>query len=128
MWDDAVTSQASTTTDNFPPSCMAMYLYIVYVYMLFMHCLECRPSVGEVETSTITTLASVSNDADSNFEEEEEVSVSTCDQAWYRENCENCGQGEPPCPFPRKCDSMRPSCTIPDPTPPTPTGREVTPT
>ena len=91
---------------------MAMYLYIVY--MLFMHCLECRPSVGEVETSTITTPASVSNDADSNFEEEEEASVSTCDQAWYRENCENCGQGEAPCPFPRMCDSMRPSCTIPD--------------
>ena len=67
-------------------------------------------------------------DADSNFEEEEEASVSTCDQAWYRENCENCGQGEASCPFPRKCDVMRPSCTIPDPTPPTPTGREVTPT
>merc|ERR1719471_1985813 len=52
-----------------------MYLYIVY--MLFMHCLECRPSVGEKETTS-----QVKAEMEVGIEEEEKTS----NRVFYWEN------------------------------------------
>merc|ERR1711988_742804 len=54
---------------------MAMYLYIVY--MLLMHCLECRPSVGEKETTSQVKAEMVVG-----IEEEEKTS----NRVFYWEN------------------------------------------
>merc|ERR1711988_306337 len=70
---------------------------------------ECSNSTTTSMASTPTTTTTTEEEEEEEEKEEEEeeetpASLSTCDQTWCRENCDNCGQGESPCPFQRKCD------------------------
>merc|ERR1711988_2005218 len=58
---------------------------------------ECSNSTPTKITPTPTTTATTTTTTTL-------ASLSTCDQTWCRENCDNCGQGESNCPNPRKCD------------------------
>merc|ERR1719471_360572 len=69
---------------------------------------EFRSQCTGCHTTTTTTTTSTPSPASEGQHGSSHPLLSNCDQAWCRENCENCGQGTSACPNLRKCDLMCP--------------------